>query len=494
MTTFSDLSLVGPLLRALEKQGFDTPTPIQGSAIPHLLEGRDLMGIAQTGGGKTAAFVLPLLQNLQHDRKRPKPNKPTAVILAPTRELASQIGKAIQIFTRGIKLFHTVVYGGAPYGPQLKQLKAGVDILVATPGRLMDHMDRGTVDLSNVQTFILDEADRMLDMGFVEDVQKISATLPEEHQTVMFSATMSPAIKRLSQSLLVDPEFVEAPRESVVANTIDHSVLMVERTHKKDLLMHLIGLEETEKVIVFVRTKATAETLTEEIEDTVEGVRTAAIHGDKQQRARERTLRSFKNDRFTVLVATDVAARGIDVSGITHVINYDLPMEAENYVHRVGRTGRAGASGTAISICEPRERNLLRNIEQLIKVQVRVDNDHPFPVPKEKPKKSKPKGRPFSKTKKPGFKGKSSAAKRRKNTEFNGRPEDHPRFEGKGRVEKKKKFTSEKSQKSTGKTRSSEKGAASKFHAKKRKQEGKSDTSGNTVKFAAKKHRFKKAS
>ncbi len=420
MTSFSDLSLVGPLLRALEKQGYETPTPIQGSSIPHLLEGRDLMGIAQTGGGKTAAFVLPLLQNLQHERKRPKSNKPTAVILAPTRELASQIGKAIQVFTRGIKLFHTVVYGGAPYGPQLQQLKQGVDILVATPGRLMDHMDRGTVDLSEVKTFILDEADRMLDMGFVEDVQKIAATLPEEHQTVMFSATMSPGIKRLSQTLLNDPEFVEAPRESVVANTIDHSVLMVHRDHKKDLLMHLIGLEATEKVIVFVRTKATAETLTEEIESTLEHIKAAAIHGDRPQRARERTLRSFKNDRFSVLVATDVAARGIDVSGVTHVINYDLPMEAENYVHRVGRTGRAGASGIAISICEPRERNLLRNIEQLIKTQVRIDNDHPFPAPaeRERGKGGKPSGRPFSKTKKPGFKGR-------------GKPAGKPRFEGK---------------------------------------------------------------
>ena len=441
MTSFSDLELVGPLMLALEKQGYETPTPIQSSAIPHLLEGRDLMGVAQTGGGKTAAFVLPLLQNLQHERKRPKPNKPTAVILAPTRELASQIGKAVQVFTRGMKMFHAVVYGGAPYGPQLNQLKQGVDILIATPGRMMDHMNRGTVDLSEVKTFILDEADRMLDMGFIDDVHKISSKLPEDHQTVMFSATMSQAIKRLSQTLLKNPEFVEAPRETVVANTIDHSVLMVDRNHKKDLLMHLIGLEETKKVIVFVRTKATAESLTEEIEDTVETVRASSIHGDKPQRARERTLRSFKNDRFSILVATDVAARGIDVSGITHVINYDLPMEAENYVHRVGRTGRAGASGIAISICEPRERNLLRNIEQLIKVQVRVDNDHPFPAPLEKPKKFKAKGRPFSKTKKPTFKGKARPENKarpnsRKKSEDWGRPEDHPRFEGKGRPDR----------------------------------------------------------
>ncbi len=494
MTTFSDLSLVGPLLRALEKQGYNSPTPIQGSAIPHLLEGRDLMGIAQTGGGKTAAFVLPLLQNLQHERKRPKPNKPTAVILAPTRELAGQIGKAIQVFTRGIKLFHTVVYGGAPYGPQLAQLKQGVDILVATPGRLMDHMDRGTVDLSNVQTFILDEADRMLDMGFVEDVQKISATLPEEHQTVMFSATMSPAIKKLSQTLLTNPEFVEAPRESAVADTIDHSVLMVDRNHKKDLLMHLIGLEETEKVIVFVRTKATAETLTEEIEDSVEGIRASAIHGDKQQRARERTLRSFKNDRFSVLVATDVAARGIDVSGITHVINYDLPMEAENYVHRVGRTGRAGAKGVAISICEPRERNLLRNIEQMIKVQVRVDNDHPFPAPVDKPKRSKPKGRPFSKTKKPGFKGKSKDFKRKKPAEQWARPEDHPRFEGKGRPDRKKPSVAKGDGKPEGKRASTDKPVKGKFNPKRGKLTVKNGPSKSVGKPMNKKARFKKAS
>ncbi|MEP3246640.1 MAG: DEAD/DEAH box helicase [Sneathiella sp.] len=405
MTVFSDLNLVGPLLRAVEKEGYETPTPIQGSAIPHLLEGKDLMGIAQTGGGKTAAFVLPLLQRLSHDRKRPKPNMPTAIILAPTRELAGQIAKSIQGFTRGIKLFHTVVYGGAPYGPQLQQLGRGVDILVATPGRLMDHMKRGTVKLDNVQSFILDEADRMLDMGFIDDVTDIASKLPEDHQTVMFSATMSPQIKRLSKELLREPEYVEAPRETVVAGTIDHSVLNVAYQHKKDLLMHLLAQEDKERVIVFVRTKATTEALAADIEAEVEGVKADAIHGDKQQRHRERTLRAFKNGRFSVLVATDVAARGIDVNGITHVINYDLPMEPENYVHRVGRTGRAGAKGVAISLCEPRERNLLRNVEKTIEQKVRVDDDHPFPAPEPKKKKHRPggpgkSGKPFGKGKK----------------------------------------------------------------------------------------------
>ncbi len=402
MTSFSDLDLVGPLLRALDKQGYETPTPIQASAIPHLLEGRDLMGIAQTGGGKTAAFVLPLLQRLSHDRKRPKPNKPTAVILAPTRELADQIGKSIRDFTRGIKLFHTVVYGGAPYGPQLQQLGRGVDILVATPGRLMDHMKRGTVQLDHVKTFILDEADRMLDMGFIDDVRDIASKLPEEHQTVLFSATMSREIKKLSGDLLVSPEYVEAPRETVVANTIDHSVLMVPYQHKKDLLMHVLAQEGKDRVIVFVRTKATTETLAAAIEEEVEGVKASAIHGDRPQKARERTLRSFKNGRFSILVATDVAARGIDVSGITHVINYDLPIEPENYVHRVGRTGRAGASGIAISLCEPREKNLLRNVEKTIEQKVRVDDDHPFPMPAPKKKKHRPGGsvKPFRKGKK----------------------------------------------------------------------------------------------
>ncbi|GLQ06703.1 DEAD/DEAH box helicase [Sneathiella chinensis] len=419
MTVFADLNLVGPLLRALEKQGFESPTPIQGSAIPHLLEGKDLMGIAQTGGGKTAAFVLPLLQTLSHDRKRPKPNKPTAVILAPTRELAVQIGKCIQVFTRGIKLFHTTVYGGAPYGPQLQQLSRGVDILIATPGRLMDHMKRGTVQLDNVQTFILDEADRMLDMGFIDDVKEITEKLPPEHQTVMFSATMSPAIKSLSKDLLNEPVYVEAPRETVVAETIDHSVLMVGQQHKKDLLMHLLALGDKERVIIFVRTKATTETLAAAIEEEIEGTKACAIHGDKPQRSRERTLRAFKQGKFSILVATDVAARGIDVSGITHVINYDLPMEPENYVHRVGRTGRAGATGIAISICEPRERNLLRNVEKAIEQKVRIDDDHPFPMPKSPAKKHRPGGgrKPFSKngapkgkktfgknTGKPGFK------------------------------------------------------------------------------------------
>jgi len=396
MTEFTELELVEPLLRALEKQGFTSPTEIQAASIPALLEGHDLMGVAETGGGKTAAFVLPLLQRLSHDRVRPKSNTPTAIILAPTRELAGQIARCIQVFTRGIKLFHTTVYGGAPYGPQLQQLVRGVDILVATPGRLMDHMKRGTVQLGNVQTFILDEADRMLDMGFIDDVNFIAGKLPESHQTVMFSATMSPAIRKLSEKLLTKPKFVEAKRKTAVASTIDHSVLMVRGHDKKDLLMHLLALEGKERVLVFVRTKATADKLAKEIEEQVEGIKASPIHGDLQQRARERTLRNFKNGKFSVLVATDVAARGIDVNGITHVINYDLPMEPENYIHRVGRTGRAGASGIAISICEPRERNLLRNIEQIIKTKVRIDDDHPFPAPVQEKNKHRPKraGRP----------------------------------------------------------------------------------------------------
>ncbi len=399
MTEFTELNLVGPLLRAIEKQGFTAPTEIQAASIPDLLDGKDFMGIAETGGGKTAAFVLPLLQSLSHDRKRPKSNKPTAVIIAPTRELASQIGLCIRVFTRGIKLFHVVAYGGAPYGPQLQQLQRGVDILVATPGRLMDHMKRGTVQLDNVKTFVLDEADRMLDMGFIDDVNFIAEHLPEEHQTVMFSATMSPAIKKLSEKLLNEPIYVEAKRKAAVASTIDHSVMMVRQLDKKDLLMHLLAQEEMERVLVFVRTKATADALAEEISNSVEGLKTAAIHGDLHQRARERTLRSFKTGKFSVLVATDVAARGIDVNGITHVINFDLPMEPENYVHRVGRTGRAGADGIAISICEPRERNLLRNIEQVIEQKVRIDDDHPFPAPVPQKNKHRPKrsGRPARK-------------------------------------------------------------------------------------------------
>ncbi|MEH6402646.1 MAG: DEAD/DEAH box helicase [Sneathiella sp.] len=414
MTAFSELNLIEPLLRGLEKQGFDTPTPIQEVAIPHLLEGRDCMGIAQTGGGKTAAFVLPLIQKLSHERTRPKSNRPTAIILAPTRELAAQIGLCVQIFTRDVKLFHAVIYGGAPYGPQLQALVRGVDILVATPGRLKDHINRGTVKLDSVNTLILDEADRMLDMGFIEEVQEISAKLPEDHQTVMFSATMSPSIKRLSKSLLKLPVFVEAPRESMVAETIDHSVLMVAQQHKKDLLMHILALEGKERVLVFVRTKASTELLAADIESEVAGIKAAAIHGDKPQRARERTLRSFKRGNFAVLVATDVAARGIDVTGITHVINYDLPMEPENYVHRVGRTGRAGATGIAISLCEPREKHLLRSVEQTIEQKVRIDVDHPFPLLSPKKKKHNPAGqvKPLKKTKKtlsknkgkPGFK------------------------------------------------------------------------------------------
>lgn len=407
MTMFSELDLVGPLLRAVEKQNFETPTPIQASAIPPLLEGQDVMGIAQTGGGKTAAFVLPLLQKLSQTHGRPKKNKPRALILAPTRELAGQIGKCIKDFSQGVKVFHTVIYGGAPYGPQLQALARGVDILVATPGRLLDHVARKTVILDDCNIFVLDEADRMLDLGFIDDVSKIAGLLPQNHQTVMFSATMSRDIKKLCDKILNEPVYVEAPRETMVASGIDHRVLMVGYKDKKTLLMHLLKTEAIEKALIFTRTKATADDLAKEIEE--QDLRASALHGDHPQRTRERTLRAFRNDRFKILVATDVAARGIDVTGISHVFNFDLPMEPENYIHRVGRTGRAGASGIAISLCEARERNLLHNIERVIKLRVRVDDDHPYPLI-EKSKKKKFGG------KSAGFKkGGAARSKQKKN-------------------------------------------------------------------------------
>lgn len=378
MTLFSELDLIEPILKTVEAQGFTEPTAIQAAAIPAQLAGRDVMGIAQTGGGKTAAFALPLLQKLAQAPARRVACTPRALILAPTRELARQIGDCLYTFSKGLKLRHTVVYGGAPFHFQVQSLQRGVDILVATPGRLLDHMRRNTVRLSMAEMLILDEADRMLDLGFVDDVTQIANALSADRQTVMFSATMSRAVTRLAHNLLNEPERVEVAREATVAASVDHRVLFVKRHNKRPLLKTLLEGEAVERVLVFTRTKADADELARELED--DGLRADAIHGDKPQRVRQRTLQSFRNGRFNVLVATDVAARGIDVPGITHVINYDIPLEPESYVHRVGRTGRAGARGTAISLCDGGEKRLLRNIERVIDQPVRVDADHPFHV------------------------------------------------------------------------------------------------------------------
>ncbi|WP_114096640.1 DEAD/DEAH box helicase [Thalassospira profundimaris] len=376
MTNFEGLKLIEPLLRNVEAAGFSAPTEIQAATIPALLEGHDLMGISHTGGGKTAAFCLPLLQRLAENPLRPKPGQPRAVILAPTRELATQIGQCLRDFKKGIRLFSSVVYGGSPMGPQIQELRRGVDILVATPGRLLDHMSRNTVRFDDVEVFILDEADRMLDMGFSEDVLTVAELLPNKHQTVMFSATMPPEVKHLTDRLLKDPVKVETAPQSSVTERVTQVGMFVKRHDKTKLLVQLLKRDDAERVLVFTKTKADADELSFQLRD--EDIDSDAIHGDKQQRIRQKILRNFRNGQFPVLIATDVAARGIDVPGITHVVNYDLPQDAESYVHRIGRTGRGSAEGTAISFCEPRDIRLLRNIERLIKQEVDIDEDHEF--------------------------------------------------------------------------------------------------------------------
>jgi ATP-dependent RNA helicase RhlE len=378
MASFDTLNLVAPLMRTLESQGFETATPIQEQSIPILLDGKDLVGVAQTGSGKTAAFVLPMLQKLHLENKRPEPGMPRAVILAPTRELAKQIGDVVRTFSRELRLSHTIIFGGNPFQPQTKALKRGIDILIATPGRLLDHMRRRNVYFDMTTTFVLDEADRMLDMGFIEDVQTVADALPEVHQTVFFSATMGNNVRGLANKLLNDPVRVEVAQESTVAETIDHKVMYVIRKNKLPLVVELLNREEVKRVLIFTRTRRDADELSDDLD--AQGFHAEAIHGDKKQRVRERTLQAFRNGRFDILVATDVAARGIDVPDITHVINYDIPIEADNYVHRIGRTGRAGNKGTAISLCEGSNIRLLKAVERIIRMPIEVDKEHSFHV------------------------------------------------------------------------------------------------------------------
>ncbi|WP_339777122.1 DEAD/DEAH box helicase [uncultured Thalassospira sp.] len=378
MTNFEGLNLIEPLLRNVESSGFTAPTEIQTATIPALLEGKDLMGISQTGGGKTAAFCLPLIQRLAENPKRPAPGQPRALILAPTRELANQIGQCLRDFKKGIRLFSTVVYGGSPMGPQIQELRRGCDILVATPGRLLDHMSRNTVRFDDVEVFVLDEADRMLDMGFSEDVLTVAELLPYKHQTVMFSATMPDAVRHLTDRLLRDPVKVQTAPQASVTERVTQRGMFVTRQNKTALLLQLIKREGSDRVLVFTKTKLDADELAFQLQDA--GIQSDAIHGDKQQRIRQKILRNFRDGRFPVLVATDVAARGIDVPGISHVVNYDLPTDPENYVHRIGRTGRGGAEGIAISFCEPRDVRHLRNIERVIRQDVTIDEDHEFHV------------------------------------------------------------------------------------------------------------------
>lgn len=373
---FSDLNLIPQLQKSLEDAGYTTPTPIQQAAIPHLLLGRDLLGCAQTGTGKTAAFALPILQRLSQNPKRAESRHTRALILTPTRELAIQILESFQTYGKNLNLKSTAIFGGVSQFHQVKIMNQGVDILVATPGRLLDLVQQRYVNLRNLEVFVLDEADRMLDMGFINDIKKIIKLLPPKRHNLFFSATMPPDIQDLASGLLTDPIRVEVTPVSSTAEKIQQSVMFVEGKKKKDLLRHVLQNRELSRVIVFTRTKRGANQVSEVLEKN--GIRSAAIHGNKSQGARQRALDSFKRGTIRVLVATDIAARGIDVDGITHVINYELPNIAESYVHRIGRTARAGAEGIAISFCDQEERAYLKDIEKLIGQKVTLITDQPY--------------------------------------------------------------------------------------------------------------------
>ncbi|QGW26796.1 DEAD/DEAH box helicase [Phnomibacter ginsenosidimutans] len=378
MKTFDQMGLIDPLLKALQHEGYTTPTPIQAQAIPHLLEGRDLLGCAQTGTGKTAAFSLPILQYLhQQPAKASHKKQIRALILTPTRELAIQIEESLRAYGRNLPLQHLVIFGGVGQQPQVNALQRGVDILVATPGRLLDLMQQGFVSLHQLEVFVLDEADRMLDMGFIHDVKRVITKLPEKRQSLFFSATMPPDIQALANTILTNPVKVEVTPASSTADTIEQFIYNVSKKDKPALLQHLLKQHaEIKSVLVFTRTKHGADRVVKDLMRA--GETAAAIHGNKSQNARQLALQNFKKGVIRVLVATDIAARGIDIDDLGHVINFELPNIPESYVHRIGRTGRAGASGVAFSFCEAEERAYLKDIQKLIGKQIPVVQDHPF--------------------------------------------------------------------------------------------------------------------
>jgi ATP-dependent RNA helicase RhlE len=385
--TFKSLNIIDPICKALEQEGYTTPTPIQIQSIPAALEGKDILGSAQTGTGKTAAFAIPVLQKLQ---SRPKTNiygGVQALILAPTRELAVQIGESFKVYGKFASQKYAVIYGGVSQRNQEAVLRGKIDIIIATPGRLLDLVNQKIVKLHSVHMLVLDEADKMLSMGFIDDVRKIIGKLPPKRQTLFYSATMPKEIQKLADEILKDPVRIEVARVSSTNENIEQELYQVDRGNKNQLLMHLLKDDTFSRVLVFSRTKHTANKVVKELNRN--SILSDAIHGNKTQSARQKALDSFKSGRLRVLVATDIASRGIDVDEITHVINYELPNEPEAYVHRIGRTGRAGALGKAISFCDRDEKHYLKSIERLAKRTIQVNNDHPFPfgspVPKAEP-------------------------------------------------------------------------------------------------------------
>jgi ATP-dependent RNA helicase RhlE len=391
LKTFAELDLIQPVQQALADQDYKTPTPIQAQTIPPAMRGRDVLGCAQTGTGKTAAFAVPILNRLgSHNRKSP-PNHPFVLVLAPTRELAIQIGGSFATYGAHLHLRQTVIYGGVNQASQVRMLNRGAHILVATPGRLLDLMNQGHIHLDQLEVFVLDEADRMLDMGFLPDLKRIISHLPTRRQSLFFSATMPPSILQLSAGLLSDPVSIDVTPEQISLEEIEQRVHLVPKQGKQDLLQQILGLPEVVQALVFTKTKRRANMVTKKLIRS--GIGAAVIHGNKSQGARQRALGDFREGRVRVLVATDVAARGIDIEGISHVINFDIPIEPEAYVHRIGRTGRAGAEGVALSFCSPEERGELRAIEKLISQKVPLASaeyaDETEP-PKPKPPQTKP--------------------------------------------------------------------------------------------------------
>ena len=374
---FTELGLAPEILRAIADQGYETPTPIQAQAIPVVLSGRDLMACAQTGTGKTAGFSLPILNRLATSRPA-GPRKIRALILTPTRELAAQVEESVSTYGAHLTLTSQVMFGGVGINPQIAALRKGIDILVATPGRLLDHAQQRTVDLSGVEVFVLDEADRMLDMGFIHDIKRVIKLVPKQRQNLMFSATFSDEIRALASGLLTEPAYVESERRNTASELVKQYVYKVDRERKRDLLVELIREKNWHQVLVFTRTKWGANGLVEKLLKA--GIEASAIHGNKSQNARTRALSDFKSGKLHVLVATDIAARGIDINELPHVVNFELPNVAEDYVHRIGRTGRAGAEGAAVSLVCVDEHKLLRDIERLIKKPIEV-LEHPGYAP-----------------------------------------------------------------------------------------------------------------
>ncbi len=414
---FDSLELNPSIRKAIAEKRYSQPTPIQSQAIPHLIQGRDLLGCAQTGTGKTGAFALPILQRLAKRRKITGPKGISALILTPTRELAAQIGESFRLYGRYLNVKHTVIYGGVSYRPQIRALSRGVEVLIATPGRLVDLVNQGYIKLDKTETFVLDEGDRMLDMGFLPDIRKIFAILPEQRQTMLFSATMSNEIMSLAKQFLIDPVKVWVAPQSKTADNIEQQVMFVDKEFKTELLTSVFTDESIKRAVVFTKTKHGANRIAKKLNQGK--IKAEALHGDKSQSARLDALRKFRSGNARVLVATDVASRGLDIEGITHVINYELPNEAESYVHRIGRTARAGSSGVALSFCDNEERGYLRSIEKSTKSTVTIIEDHPYhsqavaamwktKKPSTNSSKDGRRKRPWSRS--PGKQGKSSSS------------------------------------------------------------------------------------